>query len=103
MGFSKSEKKGVCDLCKREDIPLTVHHLIPREEGGRDGEKIEVCWSCHKQLHSLYSNKELSIRLNSIERIKDDEKMKKFLKWIKKQPSTKAVKIKKSKNIRRKK
>lgn len=39
----------VCELCKREGVPkVTEHHLIPREEGGNDGEVAWLCESCHK-------------------------------------------------------
>ncbi|MFJ7756067.1 HNH endonuclease [Peribacillus muralis] len=88
---------GTCELCQRDGIELTVHHLIPREEGGSHLPTAALCKSCHKQIHALYSNKELAIRLYTIALLKDDDSLKKYIKWIKKQPATKAVKIKKSK------
>ncbi|WP_026690969.1 HNH endonuclease [Alteribacter aurantiacus] len=87
---------GSCELCKREGVRLTEHHLIPREEGGAHLDTAMLCQPCHKQIHNLYTNQELAIRLDTIERLQDDEKIKKFLKWIKKQPATRAVKMKKS-------
>lgn len=33
------EKKYVCGLWKREGVPKVIeHHLVPREEGSKDGE-----------------------------------------------------------------
>ncbi|WP_409304537.1 HNH endonuclease [Peribacillus sp. SCS-155] len=88
--------KGVCELCERENIELTVHHLTPREEGGSHLPTAMLCKACHKQIHAMYSNRELAIRLHTITLLKDDEELKKYLNWIRKQPNTKAVKTRKS-------
>jgi 5-methylcytosine-specific restriction enzyme A len=88
--------KNVCELCERENVDTTIHHLIPREEGGNYGPTANLCIACHKQIHALYTNKELALRLHTIEQLKHDEKFRKFLKWVKKQPATASVKIKKS-------
>ncbi len=86
---------GTCKLCERKEIELTVHHLIPKEEGGAFLKTALLCKACHKQIHTLYSNKEIALRLYSIPLLKDDEEMKGYLKWIKKQPSSKTVRTKK--------
>ena len=92
----------VCELCKREGVPkVTEHHLIPREEGGNDGEVAWLCESCHKQIHALYTNKELAIRLNTLNSLENDENIIKYLKYIRKQDPSKKVRIKKSKNVRK--
>ncbi|MEF2096574.1 HNH endonuclease [Bacillus sp. CFBP9009] len=88
--------KGTCELCDRGEIELTIHHLTPRELGGSHLPIAYLCKSCHKQIHALYSNRELAIRLYTVPLLKDDEALKKYLKWIKKQPVTRAVKIRKS-------
>lgn len=94
--------EGKCELCERDNIFLTKHHLLPRDEGGREEHISYICQDCHRQIHALYTNRELAIRLNSIERLRDDEKIAKYLKFIKKQPSSKKARIKKSRNVRRK-
>lgn len=33
MGKKQTEA-GTCELCLREDIDITVHHLTPKEMGG---------------------------------------------------------------------
>ncbi|WP_096202212.1 hypothetical protein [Bacillus sp. FJAT-45350] len=93
-------KRGNCELCERENVTITVHHLTPREEGGNHLAKADLCIPCHKQIHALYSNKELAIRLNTIERLKDDEQLKRFIKYIQKQPSTQLIRVRKSKTKR---
>lgn len=96
------DSKYVCELCKREGVPkVTEHHLIPREEGGKNGEVAYLCENCHKQIHALYSNKELAVRLNTLENLENDEKIIKYLKYIKKQPASKKVKVVKSRDIRK--
>lgn len=85
-----------CELCEREGVEITEHHLIPREEGGGKLAKANLCIPCHKQIHALYTNKELALRLNTIQDLKRDEKISKFIRWIRKQPSTTIIRTKRS-------
>ncbi|MDG4656711.1 HNH endonuclease [Ectobacillus antri] len=87
---------GTCELCQRDDLELTVHHLIPKELGGTFEPTADLCIACHKQIHALYTNQELAVRLHTIAALQADEKISSFLKWIRKQPSSKLVKTKKS-------
>ena len=93
--------EGKCELCCRKNIELTEHHLVPKEYGGNNLDIAMLCILCHKQVHALYGNRELAVRLYNIERLKNDVKIKKFLKWIKKQPVTHVVNVKKSKQRRK--
>lgn len=87
-----------CELCERSDIKLTKHHLIPREEGGTEKDIVMICSDCHRQIHASYSNQELALRLFSIGALKSDEKLKKFIRFIKKQPASKRISIAKSRD-----
>ncbi|MEB1806317.1 MAG: HNH endonuclease [Bacillaceae bacterium] len=91
---------GTCELCEREALERTVHHLTPREEGGVNLPTALLCLPCHRQIHVMYSNRELAIRLNTIEKLKDDEEIKKYLKYIKKQPASKSVPVRKTRKRR---
>lgn len=92
----------VCELCKRKGVPkVTEHHLIPREEGGKDGEVAWLCENCHRQIHALYTNKELAVNLNTLNSLENDEQVIKYLKYIRKQPASKKVRVSKSKNLRK--
>lgn len=73
----------MCQLCDRVVDALTEHHLIPRSRGGLKKEKIDVCHQCAKQIHALYDNKVLAKRLNTLEKLKADEKMQNYIKWVK--------------------
>jgi hypothetical protein len=94
-------KKYRCELCKREITEITKHHLIPVEKGGKDSHTAILCKTCHCQIHALYTNSELSYRLYTIERLKKEEKIKRYLKFVKEHPGDLYIPIKKSKSARR--
>lgn len=92
-----------CELCRRSGVlGVTEHHLIPREFGGAKMQVAWLCSDCHKQIHALYTNRELAMRLNTLEKLESDEKISKYLRYIRKQPPTKRTPIKKSREVRRK-
>lgn len=94
---------SVCELCGRNNVETTVHHLLPREMGGSFGPTVDLCIPCHKQIHALYTNQEIAIRLSTIDELRRDEQLMRFVKWIRKQPPTKLMKIRKSNERKRKK
>ncbi|APH05974.1 HNH endonuclease [Bacillus weihaiensis] len=87
---------GQCELCGREEVETTIHHLTPKEMGGTFMPTAKLCIPCHKQVHALYTNEELASRLSTIEELRTDDKLRSFVKWIRKQPSSKLVSIRKS-------
>ncbi|KMJ57871.1 hypothetical protein AB685_13600 [Bacillus sp. LL01] len=89
MAKKKKREFGICELCEREEVEITVHHLTPKEMGGTFLPTANLCIPCHKQIHAIYTNDELAIRLNTVLLLKDDPKVATFIKWIQKQPSTK--------------
>ncbi|MGA9289945.1 MAG: HNH endonuclease [Anaerobacillus sp.] len=93
----------MCELCGRSDVKCTVHHLTPKEQGGTFEPTAVLCVACHKQIHAIYSNHELASRLDSIQKLKEDDKIRRFLKWIRKQPGTKIVTTRKSTDRKRRK
>jgi 5-methylcytosine-specific restriction enzyme A len=82
-------------------VETTVHHLLPKEMGGTFGDTANLCIPCHKQIHALYTNVEIATRLTTLKDLRDDEQLHSFIKWIRKQPPTKLMKIKKSNNRKR--
>lgn len=87
---------GVCELCRRDQVERTVHHLVPRQKGGAHLQTALLCIPCHKQIHALYSNDEIAVRLTTIKELQEDEAIRKFIKWIRKQPSKTIPRTKKS-------
>jgi 5-methylcytosine-specific restriction enzyme A len=92
-----------CELCNRKNIKTTNHHLIPKEKGGTFLPTANLCISCHKQIHALFTNEQLADELNTIEKLKNNEKMLGFIKWIRKQPSSTLPQIKKSNALKKRK
>lgn len=92
---------GTCELCGRKEAELTIHHLTPKEMGGTFLPTAGLCIPCHKQIHAYYTNEELAARLHTIEDLRRDPKIAKYIKWIRKQPASRLVKTKKSKERKR--
>ena len=90
----------ICRLCERDCPALTVHHLIPRQQTKRKkqdtGPTVDICAPCHKQIHTLFTNKALATNLNSIDKLKAREEMQKFLGWIRKQDPDRKVRTRKA-------
>ena len=95
-----------CVLCEREVNEVGRHHLIPRtrhknKRNKREFDRTEVkktapiCWPCHKQIHAIFTEKELERGYNTIELIRVHPEMEKFIKWIKKKPAGFRTKAKK--------
>lgn len=76
-----------CALCHRHVPPhlITLHHLTPRERGGKAEHRTPLCKPCHKQLHALFSNKQLEQLYSSLEVIRSAPELQPFLKWVRKQ------------------
>lgn len=100
-----------CALCEREVSRLTLHHLVPREEEGHSGKSrngvgssprlAEVCSACHRQVHALYDNGRLARELSSVERLRDEPDMRRFLSWVRRQDPERRVRVHSSASRRR--
>lgn len=90
----KKDKQGACELCERDVEERTVHHLTPKHHGGAHKETALLCRACHRQIHALFTNKELADHYDTLEKLKNEEQMYRFLKWIRKQSPDKKVKVK---------
>ena len=86
-----------CELCGRNVAALTVHHLVPRSQVSKRNRSTlptaKLCYACHKQLHVLFSNRDLKTKYSDIEQLKAAPEMQKFLRWIRKQDPNKHIKV----------
>lgn len=83
----KEEYQESCVLCGRTMTSreeAEKHHLIPRVKKGK--ETIRVCVDCGNQIHRLFTNVELKYTYNSLEALKQDPRMQKWIKWVRKRP-----------------
>lgn len=81
------EVVGQCPICDRDmwkGPTIDKHHLVPKCEDGTYTELMHKI--CHRKIHSIWTEKELAKEFNTSEKIREDEEMKKFIKWVKKQP-----------------
>ena len=74
-----------CELCHRRVDQYTVHHLVPRARGGRSGPKANLCPTCHRQVHALFSETTLVRELHSIDLLRANPQVAAYLKWVRKQ------------------
>jgi len=74
-----------CPICGRKMLggnSVNEHHLIPRTFKGK--EKILIHRICHRKIHSVFTERELLQYYHTIKRIKENEEIKKFVKWVSK-------------------
>ncbi|MDQ3812719.1 MAG: HNH endonuclease [Armatimonadota bacterium] len=84
-----------CQLCERPVGTLTIHHLVPKSQATK-GEPIPtaaICSACHRQLHALFTNKQLAREFSSLEELRTDPHVQRFLRWVRQQDSNKRVKV----------
>ncbi|TKA43656.1 hypothetical protein B0A54_05439 [Friedmanniomyces endolithicus] len=82
-----------CEICAREHLPLTYHHLIPRQMHAkavkrgwhREWELQRVAWlcrACHSYLHRVATNEELARKLYSVELVMERKDVVKWANWV---------------------
>lgn len=84
-----------CELCHREMDQLTVHHLVPKQHDGHDGPKAELCRGCHSQIHRLFPNHVLARELDSLDKLRSDPRVIKYVRWARKQSPNKKIRVRK--------
>lgn len=92
----------LCPLCERDVPQLDDHHLKTRRKDKSD--IAGVCQPCHSQIHALFSNQDLrneALGLDTLEGLKENERMARAIRWIARQPSGTKVTTRQSKQARR--
>jgi hypothetical protein len=87
-----------CELCQREEVAVTRHHLIPRarhhklranrrfEQGELNGRIAMLCRACHKFIHSVLSEKELAADYSTLESLRTHPDIQRFVRWVSNKP-----------------
>jgi hypothetical protein len=75
---------------------VTQHHLVPKDEGGGGGPVADLCPACHRQLHALYDNRALATRLGSLEALRADPTVQRFVRWVRKQDPGRRVAVRRA-------
>ncbi len=88
---------GPCQLCERETA-LTRHHLVPQCRHANKWNKknfdrrtvrsalLLLCSGCHKQLHALFTEKELERRLHDLTSLRAEPAVRNFVAWLRTKP-----------------
>ena len=89
MGHQGEESRslGPCQLCGREMLAgesVDRHHWRPKSRGGRTAAYLHR--TCHRKLHSLFTDKELSTEFSTPEAVREHPEIKKFIAWVRRQP-----------------
>jgi 5-methylcytosine-specific restriction enzyme A len=82
-----SATEQACALCERV-VPaalITLHHLLPKERGGKAEHRLPFCRPCHKQVHAMFSNRQLADHYITIDQLRTAPELATFLPWIRKQ------------------
>jgi len=75
---------STCALCGRQVSRLSRHHLVPKSEGGV--QTVALCQACHTTLHKFFTNRTLARQKCTIEALRQDPDIQRYLAWIRKQP-----------------
>lgn len=72
-----------CPLCGRPlAAPYNRHHLLPLSKGGRGTTTVLLHKICHDKIHSVLTEMELKRHYNTIDRLKENDEIATFLKWV---------------------
>lgn len=58
-----------------------LHHLITKSKKGKETVLIHLV--CHRKIHSILTEKEIATKYNTIEKLKTQPDIIKFIKWVK--------------------
>lgn len=89
-----------CELCGRAMAKLTLHHLVPREKGGKYGPKVALCSGCHHQIHSLFTNAELAADYSTLDALRTEPRMARYLRWARRQKPGKTIRVRRGRRRR---
>lgn len=82
-----------CEICGRDWVPLTYHHLIPRfvhakaiKRGWHRQEDLQnvawLCRACHSFVHRVLGHEELARDYFTVERLVAREEVRSFAGWV---------------------
>ncbi|KAI9685421.1 MAG: hypothetical protein M1822_004552 [Bathelium mastoideum] len=95
---SAPARPSACELCERDQLPLTIHHLIPRSHTAKAVRRgwctadepatrlAYLCRACHSFVHGLAGNEELARSgwARSVEGIREEraEEVGRWVGWV---------------------
>ena len=84
----------------REHASDTGRRLVPRPRVGKLGPTTRLCPTCHKQLHALFSEQTRARELHSVDLIRANPEVARFLKWARRQKGDTGFRVRRANNRR---
>ncbi|KAK7992571.1 YisB protein [Apiospora saccharicola] len=89
----QAAQEAGCELCGRDWVPLTYHHLIPRfvhakavKRGWHKPEDLQnvawLCAACHRAVHRFASHEDLARYYYTVDRLLEQDEIVQFAKWV---------------------
>jgi hypothetical protein len=86
-------RTNACEICEREWVPMTYHHLIPKQVHAKvlkrnwheEHQLNSVAWlcrACHNFVHQMASNEELAREWYTVDLICRREDVQKWAQWV---------------------
>ncbi len=104
---------GCCELCGRDRVRITRHHLIPRSQHDKRYVRLRysreemlsriawLCPTCHKFLHTVFSERELGSEWNRLDALRQHPEIRDFARWLATKPAGFLPKVRGMKRPRR--
>ena len=78
-----------CALCDRPipaDVPQSLHRLIPRAKGGKNGPTVLLHHMCHTEIHASLREIGLARQYDTIAALRTHLRLARFIDWVAKRP-----------------
>ncbi|KAG6009981.1 hypothetical protein E4U54_008461 [Claviceps lovelessii] len=90
---SWTSRTDACEICDRDWMPLSYHHLIPRfvhdkvvKRGWHRKEDLQnvawLCGACHRFVHQFKTHEELAREYYTVDRLLAEEEVRRFAAWV---------------------
>lgn len=90
---TQSTRTDACEICERDWIPLSYHHLIPRfvhekavKRGWHRKEDLQnvawLCGACHRFVHHFKNHEELARSYYTLDLLLAEDDVQKFAAWV---------------------
>jgi hypothetical protein len=77
---------------------MTIHHILPKSEGGTIDDTMRMCKTCHSFLHYCIPLDEIH-EYDDINKLELHPKYRLYIEWIRKVTHTSMIKVKKLKQL----
>ena len=92
--MSNTGTTGTCELCRRDGVALTRHHLIPRKYHANKKLKkrftreemhsnvLLLCRPCHSHIHAILTEKEMAEQFHTFRSLLEHPEVQDFIEWL---------------------